>query len=155
MQRGRPRGVIVHSDRGSQYCAKEYWALLSENGLHCSMSARGDRYDNAAMESWNHSLKLEAVHGERFITRAQAKKQLFDYIEVYYNRQRLYSTLGCEYRTDAMAAMIQFLPVSSPRLFGRIQYLLGTQRTRLIHALPLVGISMAAVPVHMWRDGRH
>lgn len=94
MQRGHPRGVIVHSDRGSQYCAQEYRALLSQGGLHCSMSARGDCYDNAAMESWNHSLKVEAVHGERFATRAQAKKHLFDYIEVYYNRSRLHSTLG-------------------------------------------------------------
>jgi transposase InsO family protein len=93
-RRGRPREVTVHSDRGSQYCAKEYRALLSENGLLCSMSARGDCYDNAAMESWNHSLKVEAVHGERFVTRVQAKEQLFDYIEVYYNRQRLHSTLG-------------------------------------------------------------
>jgi putative transposase len=94
LRRGYPHGVIVHSDRGSQYCSKEYRSLLSENGLHCSMSARGDCFDNAAMESWNHSLKVEAVHGERFVTRAQAKKQLFDYIEVYYNRQRLHSTLG-------------------------------------------------------------
>jgi len=93
LRRGYPRGVIAHSDRGSQYCAKEYRALLSENGLHCSMSARGDCFDNAAMESWNHSLKVEAVHGERFVTRTQAKKQLFEYIEVYYNRQRLHSTL--------------------------------------------------------------
>jgi transposase InsO family protein len=58
------------------------------------MSARGNCYDNAAVESWNHSLKVEAVHGERFVTRAQAKEQLFDYIEVYYNRQRLHSSLG-------------------------------------------------------------
>lgn len=89
-----PRGVIVHSDRGSQYCAQEYQAVLTENGLLCSMSARGNCYDNAAVESWNHSLKVEAVHGERFVTRAQAKKQLFDYMEVYYNRQRLHSSLG-------------------------------------------------------------
>lgn len=93
-RRARPRGVIVHSDRGSQYCAKEYRSLLADNGLVCSMSARGDCYDNAAMEGWNHSLKVEAVHGERFLTRAQAKQQLFDYIEVYYNRQRLHSSLG-------------------------------------------------------------
>ena len=92
--RRRPRGVIVHSDRGSQYCANEYRSLLNDNGLLCSMSARGDCDDNAAMESWNHSLKVEAVHGERFATRAQAKQTLFDYIEVYYNRQRLHSTLG-------------------------------------------------------------
>jgi transposase InsO family protein len=93
-RRHRPRGVIVHSDRGSQYCAREYQQLLSTHGLRCSMSKRGDCYDNAAMESWNHSLKVEAIHGERFATRAQAKAHVFDYIEVYYNRQRLHSTLG-------------------------------------------------------------
>jgi putative transposase len=93
-RRHRPRSVIVHSDRGSQYCAHEYQALLREHGLICSMSAKGNCYDNAAMESWNHSLKVEAIHGERFATRAIAKSQVFDYIEVYYNRQRLHSTLG-------------------------------------------------------------
>lgn len=93
-RRHRPRGVVVHSDRGSQYCSREYRRLLHQNGLICSMSAKGDCYDNAAMESWNHSLKVEAVHGERFLTRAHAKRQLFDYIEAYYNRQRLHSSLG-------------------------------------------------------------
>lgn len=93
-RRHRPTGVIVHSDRGSQYCSHEYQQLLSEQGLICSMSKKGDCYDNAAMESWNHSLKVEAIHGERFVTREQAKAQVFDYIEVYYNRQRLHSTLG-------------------------------------------------------------
>jgi len=93
-RRHRPRRVIVHSDRGSQYCSREYRQLLKHNELICSMSARGDCYDNAAMESWNHSLKIEAVHGERFATRVQAKSQLFEYIEIYYNRQRLHSSLG-------------------------------------------------------------
>lgn len=93
-RRHRPRGVIIHSDRGSQYCSREYRKLLTHHGLICSMSARGDCYDNAAMESWNHSLKVEAVHGERFLTRAQAKEELFDYVEIYYNRQRLHSSLG-------------------------------------------------------------
>lgn len=59
-----------------------------------SMSAKGNCYDNAAMESWNHSLRVEAIHGERFATREQAKVEVFDYIEVYYNRSRLHSTLG-------------------------------------------------------------
>jgi putative transposase len=58
------------------------------------MSKRGDCYDNAAMESWNHSFKVEAIHGEKFKTHAEAKKHVFDYIEVYYNRKRLHSTLG-------------------------------------------------------------
>ncbi len=89
-----PKQVIVHSDRGSQYCSREYQQLLKHHALICSMSAKGNCYDNAAMESWNHSLKVEAIHGERFKTRAIAKSQVFDYIEVYYNRKRLHSTLG-------------------------------------------------------------
>ena len=93
-RRMRPQGVIVHSDRGSQYCSGDYQHLLRTNELICSMSKKGDCYDNAAMESWNHSLKVEAIHGERFATRQLAKEQVFDYIEVYYNRQRLHSRLG-------------------------------------------------------------
>ena len=93
-RRHRPRGVIMHSDRGSQYCSREHRALLDAHGLSASMSAKGNCYDNAAMESWNHSLKVEAIHGERFDTRAQAKAHVFDYIEAYYNRNRLHSTLG-------------------------------------------------------------
>ena len=58
------------------------------------MSAKGNCYDNAAMESWNHSLKVEAIHGERFATRVEATAQVFEYIEVDYNRNRLHSTLG-------------------------------------------------------------
>ncbi|MGY0653111.1 IS3 family transposase [Luteimonas sp. A537] len=93
-RRKRPRGVIMHTDRGSQYCSREHRALLDQDGLVASMSARGNCYDNAAMESWNHSLKVEAIHGERFATRAEAKAQVFEYIEVDYNRDRLHSTLG-------------------------------------------------------------
>ena len=93
-RRKRPRGVIVHSDRGSQYCSREHRTLLDQNGLIASMSAKGNCYDNAAMESWNHSFKVEAIHGERFTTRAEAKAQVFEYIEVDYNRNRLHSTLG-------------------------------------------------------------
>ena len=93
-RRGMPKNVIAHSDRGSQYCSAAYQDLLRENNLICSMSKRGDCYDNAAMESWNHSFKVEAIHGEKFKTRDDAKKQVFEYIEVYYNRKRLHSTLG-------------------------------------------------------------
>ena len=92
--RRMPRGVIVHTDRGSQYCSHEHRALLDEHGLIASMSAKGNCYDNAAMESWNHSLKVEAIHGERFATREQARAHVFEYIEVDYNRNRLHSTLG-------------------------------------------------------------
>jgi transposase InsO family protein len=93
-RRKRPEGVVVHSDRGSQYCSHEYQRLLNAHGLVCSMSKKGDCYDNAAMESWNHSFKVEAVHGEHLVTRAQAKAHVFDYIDVYYNRRRLHSKLG-------------------------------------------------------------
>ncbi len=89
-----PKNVILHSDRGSQYCSKEYRKLLARHRLICSMSKKGDCYDNAAMESWNHSFKVEAIHGERFTTRAIAKLHVFDYIDVYYNRKRLHSQLG-------------------------------------------------------------
>lgn len=98
-RRQRPQGVIVHSDRGVQYCAKEYQAILRENHLVCSMSRKGNCYDNAAMESWNHSFKVECIHGERFNTREIAKKQIFEYIEFYYNRKRLHS--GLNYLTPA------------------------------------------------------
>ncbi len=93
-QRKRPRGVVMHTDRGSQYCSREHRALLDEHGLIASMSAKGNCYDNAAMESWNHSLKVEAIHGERFATREQARAHVFEYIELDYNRNRLHSTLG-------------------------------------------------------------
>ena len=93
-RRGMPTGVIVHSDRGSQYCSLKYQSLLRKYNLKCSMSKRGDCYDNAAMESWNHSLKVEAIHGYRFKTREHAKKSVFEYIEIYYNRERLHSRLG-------------------------------------------------------------
>lgn len=92
-RRKRPRGVIIHSDRGSQYCSHDYQKLLAEYSFICSMSKRGDCYDNASMESWNHSFKVEAIHGEKFLTRADAKSHVFDYIDVYYNRKRLHSRL--------------------------------------------------------------
>lgn len=93
-RRKMPRGIVMYTDRGSQYCSHEHRALLDEHGLIASMSARGNCYDNAAMESWNHSLKVEAIHGERFTTREQARAHVFEYIEVDYKRNRLHSTRG-------------------------------------------------------------
>lgn len=94
LNRKNPRNVIVHSDRGSQYCSTAYQALLTRHNLICSMSKRGDCYDNAAMESWNHSFKVEAIHGEPLETRAETRARVFEYIEVYYNRRRRHSRLG-------------------------------------------------------------
>lgn len=89
-----PKGLILDSDRGSQYCSHDYQKLLTLHGIVCSMSKRGDCYDNASMESWNHSFKVEAIHGEKFATRTDAKNHVFEYIEIYYNRKRLHSMIG-------------------------------------------------------------
>ena len=93
-RRRMPTGVIVHSDQGSQYCSRIYQALLQANGLLCSMSAKGNCYDNACAESFFHSLKVEAIHGERFSTRAAVKQAVFEYIEVDDNRTRRHSANG-------------------------------------------------------------
>ena len=92
--RRMPKGVIVHSDRGSQYCSVLYQSMLARHGLHCSMSAKGNCYDNACAESFFHSLKVEAIHGERIRTREQMRQQVFEYIELDYNRQRRHSAIG-------------------------------------------------------------
>ena len=92
-RRGFPKDVIIHSDRGSQYCSKKYQTLLKLNKLVCSMSRKGCCYDNAAMESFFHTLKVELVYREFYITRQQARQRLFEYIETYYNRQRRHSTI--------------------------------------------------------------
>lgn len=92
--RKMPKGVIVHSDRGSQYCSKLHQSLLTRHELKCSMSAKGNCYDDACAESFFHSLKVEAIHGERFQTRAAMRRQVFEYIELDYNRQRRRSAIG-------------------------------------------------------------
>ena len=89
-----PKGVIVHSDRGSQYCSILYQSMLIKYELTCSMSAKGNRYDNAGAESFFHSLKVEAIHGERFDTRDAMQRQVFEYIELDYNKQRRHSAIG-------------------------------------------------------------
>lgn len=93
MRRGRPRDVIVHSDRGSQYCSNQYYGLLDKHHLVASMSKRGDCYDNACAESFFHSLKVELTHGERYATRQHLRQQVFEYIETYYNLVRRHSAL--------------------------------------------------------------
>lgn len=85
---------VHHSDRGSQYCSDAYQLRLIEHGLVCSMSGSGNCYDNAVMESFYHSLKVELIHNQKYATREEAQKAIFDYIEVFYNRQRLHSSLG-------------------------------------------------------------
>lgn len=93
--RRKPKpGLIHHSDRGSQYASQEFQAALKKYGMVCSMSRKGNCWDNAPTESFFNSLKNERVFGARYATRTEATADLFDYIEVFYNRSRRHSTLG-------------------------------------------------------------
>jgi putative transposase len=93
-QRRPPAGLLHHSDRGSQYACGDYQTLLADYNLLASMSRRGNCYDNAPMESFFASLKSECIQGFVYPTRIEAKAKLFDYIEVFYNRQRIHSQIG-------------------------------------------------------------
>ncbi|MGP4531726.1 IS3-like element IS3 family transposase [Escherichia coli] len=93
-RRKRPRNVIVHTDRGGQYCSADYQAQLKRHNLRGSMSAKGCCYDNACVESFFHSLKVECIHGEHFISREIMRATVFNYIECDYNRWRRHSWCG-------------------------------------------------------------
>ena len=101
MRRNPGKGLILHSDRGSQYAGNDFNALLAHNDFVGSMSKKGDCWDNAVAESFIHTLKVECVHRNKFKTRNEAKIKIFEYVEMYYNRKRAHSTLGyispCEY----------------------------------------------------------
>jgi putative transposase len=98
------KGLLHHSDRGVQYACGEYRGLLEERAMTCSMSGKGDCYDNAVMESFFKTLKTELVYQRKYATREQAKASIFEYIEVFYNRKRRHSSLGykspVEYETS-------------------------------------------------------
>jgi putative transposase len=93
LHRCPPARLLCHTDRGVQYASGDYRQTLDEAGLVASMSRRGNCYDNATMESFWATLKLELVYRRQFDTRAQARVQIFDYIETFYNRQRAHSAL--------------------------------------------------------------
>ena len=94
VQRRPAAGLIMHSDRGAQFASAAYRQVLTEHGLVASMSRKGNCYDNAFIESFWSSLKYEVVYHHRFATRAEARTAVFDYIETFYNRTRLHSSLG-------------------------------------------------------------
>lgn len=94
LRRRPPPGLIHHSDRGSQYCSHDFQRQLAEYGMLASMSRKGNCWDNATSESFFNSLKNERVHGSRYETRDEARADLFDYVEVFYNRRRRHSALG-------------------------------------------------------------
>jgi len=93
-QLGSVPGVMHHSDRGSQYVSIEYQKLLKKTKMICSMSRKGNCWDNAPMESFFATLKAELIYREQFKTRQEAKTKIFEYIEVFYNRKRRHSSLG-------------------------------------------------------------
>jgi putative transposase len=93
-RRGWPRELLHHSDQGSQYASEDFQRLLADHGIRCSMSRRGECHDNAAMESFFSTLKIERVHRRKYLTRDDARIDLVDYIEAFYNPRRRHSTLG-------------------------------------------------------------
>ena len=103
-RRGSPVGVMLHSDRGSQYCCSDYQEMLKRGGFVCSMSRKGNAYDNAPMESFWGKLKQEWLNDRRFRTRQEAMQAVFWYIEVYYRNYRLHAGNGYQVPRDYQAA---------------------------------------------------
>ena len=93
-QRNISADLLLHSDRGSQYASELYQLLLLKNGILCSMSGKGNCWDNAVMESFYRSLKVELIYQNHYQTRIQAQRDIFEYIEIFYNRERLHSSIG-------------------------------------------------------------
>jgi putative transposase len=94
VRRQPARGVLFHSDRGSQYAGKACRRLLRDHGMRSSMSRKGDCWDNAVIESFNATIKTELIHRTKWQTREQARAAIYEYIEAWYNSRRLHSTLG-------------------------------------------------------------
>jgi putative transposase len=93
-RRGRPRELLHHSDQGSQYTSEQFQMLLADAGIVCSMSKRGDCWDNAAMESFFSTLKTERLSRKIYQSRNACRADVFDYIECFYNPRRQHSTFG-------------------------------------------------------------
>jgi putative transposase len=94
LRRQPGRGVLHHSDRGSQYAGTAFQQLLKDHGMTCSMSRKGDCWDNAVVESFNATIKTELIHRKKWQTREEARAAIYKWIESWYNRKRLHSTLG-------------------------------------------------------------
>jgi len=94
LRRKPGRGILHHSDRGSQYAGKAYRRLLRDHGMRCGMSRKGDCWDNAVVESFNATIKSELIYRTKWMTREEARAAVYNYIETWYNSQRLHSTLG-------------------------------------------------------------
>jgi putative transposase len=128
-----PQGLLHHSDRGSQYASHEYQELLAVHGIQSSMSRKGNCWDNAVAESFFATLKVELVYRSRWSTRTQARNEVFEYIELFYNRQRRHSALG------------YLSPNEFERLANRhaLQPVLRLPATRLPDAVAMAGLRSA------------
>jgi len=93
-QRNISPDLLLHSDRGSQYASELYQLTLLKHGIICSMSGKGNCWDNAVMESFYRTLKVELIYQNQYQNRRQAQSDIFEYIEIFYNRERLHSSLG-------------------------------------------------------------
>ena len=93
-RRGKPDALLHHSDQGSQYTSEQFQRLMADHGIVCSMSRSGNVWDNAAMESFFSSLKTERTTGKIYQTRDEARADVFDYVERFYNTTRRHSTIG-------------------------------------------------------------
>ncbi|WP_158606911.1 IS3 family transposase, partial [Paenibacillus ginsengarvi] len=89
-----PKGLMHHSDRGTQYASEDYRKKLESYHMRTSMSRRGNCYDNACIESFHSLIKKELIYCTRFQTKEQARQEIFEYIELFYNRKRIHSSLG-------------------------------------------------------------
>jgi putative transposase len=138
-RRKHPENVIVHTDRGGQYCSADYQALLKRHNLRGSMSARGCCYDNACVESFFHSLKVECIHGERFISREMMRTTVFNYIECDYNRWRRHSACG-GLSPEQFENRISLSTVS--HYAGRIKFILRHKNHSAWTTLPPSGSSV-------------
>jgi transposase InsO family protein len=94
LRRQPGRGIMHHSDRGSQYAGAAFQKLLDDNGIVCSMSRKGDCWDNAVVESFNATIKTELIYRKKWQTREEVRAAIYKWIEVWYNRKRRHSTLG-------------------------------------------------------------
>jgi len=94
MDRRVEKGIIFHSDQGIQYASQSFRKILKDNGFIQSMSRKGNCYDNAITETFFHTLKTELIHRTKYRTREEARRSIFEYIEIFYNRRRLHSAIG-------------------------------------------------------------
>ncbi len=115
VQRRPSEGLLCHSDRGSQYASGDYQALLKGSGIVCSMSRKGNCWDNAPVESFFATLKRELIYRRRYETREEARAEIFEYIEIWYNRRRRHSSLGylSPEEFERRAAAAKALPIAA------------------------------------------